>query len=33
MNEWKTVRLGDMCEIQSSGTPSKSKAEYKSGKY
>ena len=32
MNEWKMVRLGDVCEIQSGGTPSKSKAEYKSGK-
>ena len=28
MNEWKTVRLGDVCEIQSGGTPSRSKTEY-----
>ena len=28
MSEWKTVRLGDMCEIQSGGTPSRSKIEY-----
>lgn len=25
---WKKVRLGDICEIQSGGTPSRSKAEY-----
>ena len=28
MNDWKTVRLGDLCEIQSGGTPSRSKTEY-----
>ena len=28
MNEWKMVRLGDVCEIQSGGTPSRSKTEY-----
>lgn len=28
MSEWKTVRLGDVCEIQSGGTPSRSKTEY-----
>ena len=28
MSEWKTVRLGDVCEIQSGGTPSRSKIEY-----
>lgn len=28
MNEWKIVRLGDVCEIQSGGTPSRSKTEY-----
>ena len=28
MSKWKTVRLGDMCEIQSGGTPSRSKIEY-----
>ena len=28
MNDWKTVRLGDVCEIQSGGTPSRSKTEY-----
>ena len=28
MNEWKSVRLGDVCEIQSGGTPSRSKTEY-----
>lgn len=28
MSEWKTVRLGDVCEIQSGGTPSRSKQEY-----
>lgn len=28
MNEWKTVKLGDVCEIQSGGTPSRSKIEY-----
>ena len=32
MAEYKMVRLGDVCEIQSGGTPSRSKAEYKSGK-
>ena len=26
--DWKTVRLGDVCEIQSGGTPSRSKIEY-----
>lgn len=31
MAEYKMVRLGDICEIQSGGTPSRSKAEYKSG--
>ena len=28
MSKWKTVRLGDVCEIQSGGTPSRSKTEY-----
>lgn len=28
MENWKTVRLGDVCEIQSGGTPSRSKTEY-----
>ena len=28
---WKTVRLGDVCEIQSGGTPSRSKVEYWKG--
>ena len=28
MSKWKTVRLGDVCEIQSGGTPSRSKQEY-----
>ena len=28
MEKWKTVRLGDVCEIQSGGTPSRSKTEY-----
>ncbi len=28
MSKWKTVRLGDVCEIQSGGTPSRSKIEY-----
>ena len=28
MSEWKTVILGDVCEIQSGGTPSRSKTEY-----
>ena len=26
--EWKTVKLGDVCKIQSGGTPSKNKREY-----
>ena len=28
MKDWKTVRLGDLCEIQAGGTPSRSKVEY-----
>ena len=28
MAEYKMVRLGDVCEIQSGGTPSRSKTEY-----
>ena len=28
MEKWKTVRLGDVCEIQSGGTPSRNKTEY-----
>ena len=28
MENWKIVRLGDVCEIQSGGTPSRSKTEY-----
>ena len=28
MENWKTVRLGDVCELQSGGTPSRSKTEY-----
>lgn len=28
---WKTVRLGDVCKIQSGGTPSRSKQEYWKG--
>ena len=27
-NKWQTVKLGDVCEIQSGGTPSRSKIEY-----
>ena len=27
-NKWQTVKLGDVCEIQSGGTPSRSKNEY-----
>ncbi|WP_415749164.1 restriction endonuclease subunit S, partial [Treponema peruense] len=26
--KWQTVKLGDVCEIQSGGTPSRSKIEY-----
>lgn len=28
MENWKIVRLGDVCEIQSGGTPSRNKTEY-----
>ncbi|MDY4211511.1 MAG: restriction endonuclease subunit S [Treponema sp.] len=28
MENWKIVRLGDVCELQSGGTPSRSKTEY-----
>ena len=28
MADWKTVRLGDVCEIAAGGTPSRSKQEY-----
>ena len=27
-NKWQTVKLGDVCKIQSGGTPSRSKIEY-----